>query len=112
MTLNRSAVLLHNLRFLLAVVSVSFLAGCNLCCPGYMDDFATVGGKWARTNPTEGRVGSVFSDTGSSSSGLIREQVATISDSEAGTVIIESGELDLHSSKPSVGSEIITLDNY
>jgi hypothetical protein len=38
--------------------------GCNLCCPPYMDDYATVGGKWARANPTEGRVGSAFSDPG------------------------------------------------
>lgn len=37
-------------------------AGCNLCCPPYLDDYATVGGKWARANPTDGRVGSAFSD--------------------------------------------------
>jgi hypothetical protein len=29
-----------------------------------MDDYATVGGKWARTHPAEGTVGSVFSDPG------------------------------------------------
>lgn len=39
-------------------------AGCNLCCPPYLDDYATVGGKWSRSNPTEGRVGSAFSDPG------------------------------------------------
>lgn len=40
------------------------LSGCNLCCPPYMDDYATVGGKWVRADPTEGRVGSAFSDPG------------------------------------------------
>ena len=38
--------------------------GCSICCPGYMDDYATIGGKWARSNPTDGRVGSPFSDPG------------------------------------------------
>jgi hypothetical protein len=28
-----------------------------------MDDYATIGGKWQRSDPTEGRVGSPFSDS-------------------------------------------------
>ncbi len=39
-------------------------SGCSMCAPGYLDDYATVGGKWQRSNPTCGRVGSVFSDAG------------------------------------------------
>ena len=39
-------------------------SGCNLCCPPYMDDYATIGGKWQRSHPSEGIVGSRFSDPG------------------------------------------------
>ncbi|MFN3190900.1 MAG: hypothetical protein ACE361_10290 [Aureliella sp.] len=42
----------------------AFSAGCSLCPEGYLDDYATVGGKWPRANPTHGRVGSVLSDAG------------------------------------------------
>ena len=38
--------------------------GCSLCPEGYLDDYATVGGKWPRGNPTHGRVGSILSDAG------------------------------------------------
>lgn len=38
--------------------------GCQLCCPPYLDDYATVGGKWSRSHPSEGVVGSAFSDPG------------------------------------------------
>lgn len=40
------------------------VAGCNLCCPPYMDDYATIGGKWQRAHPSEGVVGSRLSDPG------------------------------------------------
>ncbi len=43
---------------------IVFAGGCQLCCPPYMDDYATVGGKWARANPPDGRTGSAFSDPG------------------------------------------------
>lgn len=43
-------------------IAVGLLSGCTICAPGYLDDYATVGGKWQRTNPTSGRVGSPFSD--------------------------------------------------
>jgi hypothetical protein len=35
-----------------------------MCNPGYLDDYAAVGGKWQRSDPTYGRVGSIFSDPG------------------------------------------------
>lgn len=37
-------------------------SGCTLCQPGYLCDYAGVGGKWQRTDPENGRVGSIFSD--------------------------------------------------
>ena len=36
-----------------------------MCAPGFLDDYATVGGKWQRSDPAQGRVGSIFSDPGS-----------------------------------------------
>ncbi len=39
-------------------------SGCSMCAPGLIDDYATVGGKWQRSDPTQGRVGSIFSDPG------------------------------------------------
>ena len=40
-------------------------SGCALCPPGYLEDYATVGGKWQRSDATSGRVGSILSDPGS-----------------------------------------------
>lgn len=40
------------------------ITGCSMGPPGYIDDYATVGGKWERADPTYGRVGSPFSDPG------------------------------------------------
>ncbi len=45
-----------------AALAMLASSGCSLCSPGFMDDYATVGGKWTRNNPTEGRVGSPMSD--------------------------------------------------
>ncbi len=50
-----------------------------MCAPGYLDDYATVGGKWQRSDPTSGRVGSIFSGAG-----------ATISAGEIGGRIVDS----------------------
>lgn len=51
---------------LLAFALTSTLSsGCTLCAPGYINDYAGVGGKWQRSDPENGRVGSVFSDPGS-----------------------------------------------
>lgn len=51
-------------QVVLLATTIFSLAGCNLCCPPYLDDYATVGGKWARAHPSDGRVGSAFSDPG------------------------------------------------
>ena len=40
---------------------IACCGGCSLCPPGYLDDYGAVGGKWERTNPTTGRVGSILS---------------------------------------------------
>lgn len=40
-------------------------SGCAICSPGFLDDYAAVGGKWERNNPTTGRVGSILSDPNS-----------------------------------------------
>ncbi|RMF43955.1 MAG: hypothetical protein D6753_03840 [Planctomycetota bacterium] len=40
------------------------LSGCAIGQAGYLDDYGAVGGKWERGNPTSGRVGSPFSDAG------------------------------------------------
>lgn len=40
-------------------------SGCALCPPGYLEDYAAVGGKWQRSDPACGRVGSIFSDPNS-----------------------------------------------
>ncbi len=52
-------------KLLASVASFVLLgaSGCTLSPPGYMDDYATIGGKWQRTDPVEGRVGSPFSDS-------------------------------------------------
>lgn len=53
--------------FLTTVCMLALSAsGCSMCSPGFLDDYATVGGKWQRSDPTQGRVGSIFSDPGSS----------------------------------------------
>ncbi len=49
------------LLILVAVCS----SGCSMCATGYLEDYATVGGKWQRGDPAYGRVGSIFSDSGS-----------------------------------------------
>jgi hypothetical protein len=57
------------LTILLFIGSISLSTGCSMCARGYLDDYATVGGKWQRTNPTSGRVGSLFSDAGTTLAG-------------------------------------------
>ncbi|MCA9134938.1 MAG: hypothetical protein KDA45_17335 [Planctomycetales bacterium] len=49
---------------LMGLGALMLVSGCSLCAPGFLDDYATVGGKWQRSDPTQGRVGSVFSDPG------------------------------------------------
>lgn len=49
-----------NLLFV-TLICVSMF-GCSMCCGPYDFDYPTFGGKYQRTNPSYGRVGSVFSD--------------------------------------------------
>ena len=49
---------------LFCIAMTSLFSGCSICPPGYLDDYATIGGRYQRLNPTTGRVGSVFSDPG------------------------------------------------
>ena len=50
-----------------------------MCARGYLDDYATVGGKWQRSDPANGRVGSIFSGAG-----------ATISAGEIGGRVVDA----------------------
>ncbi len=61
--------------WLVAIGIVS--SGCSLCAPGYLCDYGGVGGKWQRTDPENGRVGSILSDPNSvvNSSGQTTEVV-------------------------------------
>lgn len=52
------------LSALLVVSGILGASGCSMCAPGFLDDYATVGGKWQRSDPTQGRVGSIFSEAG------------------------------------------------
>lgn len=75
----RSVRTVQALCLTLLATSVALSTGCTMCCPPYLEDYATVGGKWARTNPTDGRVGSAFSDSGN------------IAPASGETVIIDDG---------------------
>ena len=39
-------------------------SGCALCCAPFDCDYTYQGGRWIRTNPSSGRVGSVFDEAG------------------------------------------------
>lgn len=60
-------------------LGLALSSGCSMCAPGFLDDYATVGGKWQRSDPAQGRVGSIFSDPGS-----------TIAAGAAGQRVVES----------------------
>ena len=44
--------------------SLLLSSGCALCCAPYDCDYLYQGGRWVRTNPSSGRVGSVFDPAG------------------------------------------------
>jgi hypothetical protein len=50
---------------ILLVAAGTVSSGCSLCAPGYLCDYAGVGGKWQRSDPENGRVGSILSDPNS-----------------------------------------------
>jgi len=39
-------------------------SGCAMCCAPLDFNYQSVAGRWMRTNPTSGRVGSVFDEAG------------------------------------------------
>jgi len=50
---------------LLACLSLPAISsGCALCCAPFDCDYPYLGGAWVRTNPSSGRVGSVFDEAG------------------------------------------------
>lgn len=53
----------------LSLLTIGFSTGCTLCRTDHICDYAGVGGKWQRSNPTCGRVGSTLSDAGAYQSG-------------------------------------------
>ncbi len=72
-----------NLRRIAALVLVSgcfYTTGCSLCAPGYLCDYAGVGGKWQRTDPEHGRVGSILSDPNSVVSASATSDSAVVSE--------------------------------
>lgn len=87
MRVTNAAVLLAFLAF--------FCAGCSICPPGYIDDYAGVGGKWLRGNPTSGRVGSVLSDPGNTVGMAANAAEGTYSDANgnAGDVYYDDGTI-------------------
>jgi hypothetical protein len=56
------------MRRLLPIASLVVLAllsgGCALCCAPFDCDYPYVGGRWVRTNPSSGRVASLFDEAG------------------------------------------------
>ena len=51
-------------RALLAGLAVTIISmsGCSICCGPYDRDYPVYGGRFERTDPSHGRIGSVFSD--------------------------------------------------
>lgn len=50
---------------LLACLSLPAISsGCAMCCAPFDCDYPYIGGKWVRTNPSSGRVGSAFDEAG------------------------------------------------
>lgn len=55
----------RNIKSFLALVTLLPLVGCAFCAGPFDDHYGAQGGVWDRHNPTEGRVGSAFSNAGS-----------------------------------------------
>jgi hypothetical protein len=99
---------------LVAVGSVS--SGCSLCAPGYLCDYAGVGGKWQRTDPENGRVGSIFSDPNSVVGAGAQSPPVTTEGAYEYEEGMSSGESILESSEnvptPTEGGVIILGDQW
>lgn len=53
---------LSHIVSLALVLSVVALCGCSSCCSPYDDDYPVFGGLFQRSDPANGRVGSMFTD--------------------------------------------------
>lgn len=65
----------------ISLLGLSASTGCTLCRTDHICDYGGVGGKWQRSNPTCGRVGSTLSDAGAYQSGSTVEFGANYGDS-------------------------------
>ncbi len=74
---------MQKVRALLCLVlaSAASSTGCTVCRNEYLYDYGGVGGKWQRTNPACGRVGSNLSDAGAYQAGTGIEMGANYGDS-------------------------------
>lgn len=77
-------------------------AGCSMCDTANLCDYATVGGKWQRGNPSCGRVGSTLSDAGTFQSGRAIESHSNFGDSWG---IIESNAPQIPTPSPMIDGE-------
>jgi hypothetical protein len=61
---------MRKFSIIICLISLASLGstGCKMCSNEHLYDYAGVGGKWPRSNPACGRVGSIFSDAGAMSS--------------------------------------------
>jgi hypothetical protein len=91
-------------------------SGCSLCPPSYMNDYAGVGGKWQRSDPEHGRVGSVFSDPASVVSTSHAVPVIRRAGNSAEEILYddstEVGESIMEFSRESQGGVIILGDDW
>ena len=72
---------LSPMLWLSAAALVASSLGCSMCRTDHMCDYAGVGGKWQRGNPTCGRVGSTLSDAGGYDTGSVAQSGANYGDS-------------------------------
>jgi hypothetical protein len=54
---------------------VSLNCGCSMCCAPFDCDYPSVAGRWARHNPSSGRVGSAFDEAGGPAEALLTSAV-------------------------------------
>ncbi len=96
------------MRFIVAAIFtlwMSFSSGCSMCSRGYLDDYATVGGKWQRSDPVQGRVGSIFSDAGATVAASHDEAM----NSQSPYIDSYEGEFDRVESYEADGNEFLEL---
>ena len=54
----------RNIKMFICLVTLLPLMGCAFCASPFDNHYGAEGGVWDRQNPTEGRVGSAFSNAG------------------------------------------------